>query len=138
MLRSISIVLICAAAAFVLACGRPPLRVSTDGQSVLIDMQTLGEYPSDVERLRLTDATDKRVVWEVKGRGEPQLGSIQLRVGENAVAISDVCHGTYDVLVPGGAGTFKLEAGKRYVVEVWGKDDRPRTKREAELIVPGA
>jgi len=99
-------------------------------------MQTLGEYPSDVARLRLTDTASKHVVWEVKGRGEPQLGRVHLNVGDNAAAIADVRHGSYDVLAPAGAGTFKLEAGKRYVIEVWGKENAPRTKRQAEFIAP--
>jgi hypothetical protein len=117
-------------------CGRPPLRVTTQPGTVVIDMQKLGEYPSDVARVRLTDAGSNRIVWEVKGRGEPQLGRVQLSVGENAAAIADVRHGSYDVLAPAGAGTFKLETGKRYVVEVWGKDNAPRTKRQAEFVVP--
>src|SRR5215212_9411483 len=85
-----------------LRCGRPPLRVTTESRSVVIDMQTLGEYPSDVTRVRLTDAASKRVVWEVKGRGESQLGRVQLSVGENAAVIADVRHGSYDVLAPAG------------------------------------
>lgn len=138
MYRSISTAAIFVVAALVLGCGRPPLRVSAAERSVVIDMQTLGEYPSDVDRLRLTDATDKRVVWEVKGRGEPQLGRVTLNVGENAVAMPDVRHGTYEVIAPAGAGTFELVPGKRYVVEVWGKDDVPRTKRQVAFTAPGA
>lgn len=88
-------------------CGRPPLRVTTQPGTVVIDMQKLGEYPSDVARLRLTDAASNRIVWEVKGRGEPQLGRVQLSVGENTAAIADVRHGSYDVLAPAGAGTLR-------------------------------
>lgn len=117
-------------------CGRPPLRVTTESQAVVIDMQTLGEYPSDVERLRLSDAATKHVVWEVKGRGESQVGRMRLNVGENPVNVPDVRHGAYEVVTPATATSFTLEAGKRYVVEVWGKEDAERTKREAEFVAP--
>jgi hypothetical protein len=136
--RLITMALTCAVAALALGCGRPPLNVSTSARAVVIDMQTLGEYPTDVDRLRLTDATDKRVVWEVKGRDEPQLGRVTLSIGENGVAVADVRHGAYDVLAPAAANTFKIEARKRYIVEVWGKDDVSRTKRQVEFTVPGA
>lgn len=118
------------------ACGRPPLRVSQQGQSIVIDMQSLGEYPSDVARVRVIDASRNQVVWEVKGRDEPQVGRVQLKVGENPVRIGDVRHGTYEVITPAGKSTFTLAPGARYVVEVWGSDSNPRTKRAAEFVTP--
>ena len=136
MVRRTAVALMVVMAFALLRCGRPPLRVTMRPGAVVIDMQTLGEYPSDVARVRLTDVASNRVVWEVKGRDEPQLGRVQLSVGENVAAISDVRHGSYDVLAPAGSGTFKLEAGKRYVVEVWGTDDATRAKRHAEFVAP--
>jgi len=38
------------------------------------------------------DAARDEVVWEVKGRDEPQLGRVQLIVGENPVQITGVRH----------------------------------------------
>lgn len=121
-----------------IGCGRPPLRVSEQGQTVIIDMQSLGEYPSNVARLRLVEAKRNRVVWEIKGRGEPQLGRLRVNAGPNPVQANDVRHGIYDVVVPSGSETFTLQPGERYVVEVWGNDAKPRTKRQAEFIVPRA
>lgn len=122
-----------------LACARrPPLVVSTTARSVVIDMQSLGEYPSDVGGLRLIDTTTRQVVWEVKGRNGPQIGRVEWQVGENPVAVQDVRHGVYDVVAPAGADRFTLEAGRRYVIEVWGREEVPRMKRKAEFVTPGA
>jgi hypothetical protein len=130
--------LTCAVAVLASSCGRPPVNVSSSAGAVVIDMRTFGEYATDVDRLRLTEAANKRVVWEVRGRNEPQLGRVTLKIGENGVALPDVRHGAYDVLTLSGTSTFKIEAGKRYVVEVWGKDDVARTKRRVEFTAPGA
>jgi hypothetical protein len=118
------------------ACGRPPLSVSQQGQSIRLDMQSLGEYPSHVALLRIIDATQNEVVWEVKGRDEPQLGRVLLTVGENSVRVTDVRHGAYEVIAPAGKSTFTLAPGTRYVVEAWGSDSNPRTKRVAEFTTP--
>ena len=118
------------------ACGRPPLSVSQQGQSITLDMQSLGEYPSDVVLLRIIDASQNRVVWEVKGRDKPQVGRVLLKVGENSVQLTDVRHGAYEVIVPAGKSTFTLASGRRYVVEAWGSDSNPRTKRVAEFVTP--
>ena len=122
---------------FTLACARrPTLVVSTQARSVVIDMQSLGEYPTDVCRMRLTDASSQRVVWEVKGRNGPQIGRVEWNVGENPVAVYDTRHGDYDVVVPAGADRFTLEAGRRYVIEIWGREEVPRMKRRAEFVTP--
>lgn len=116
-------------------CGRPPLRVSSEAGAVVIDMQTLGEYPSDVGRVRLTDPSTNQVIWEVEGRDEPQLGRVRLQAGQNAAAIQDVRHGSYSVVIPSEGATFMLKPGVQYRLEVWGKDGKADTKREVEVVV---
>jgi hypothetical protein len=123
---------------FLAACGRPPLSVSQEGQSIIIDMQSLGEYPSDVARLRIIDASQNQVVWDVRGRDGPQLGRVLLKVGENSVQPTGVRHGAYEVVAPAGKSTFTLTPGARYAVEAWGTDANPRTKRVAEFVTPRA
>src|SRR5260370_34656726 len=91
-----------------LACGRPALRISVQQRSVVVDMQTLGEFPSDLARLPLTDASTKRVLWEVRGRDQPQVGRVELYVGENPVQLGDVRHSVYDVIAPTNRSTFTL------------------------------
>ena len=118
------------------ACGRPPLRVAQSGSTVVIDAQTAGEYPSDIARLRLTDAATHRVLWDVRGRNDAQIGKIVLRAGDNPAAIADVRHGEYQVDVPAGARTFALTAGKTYAIELWGRDASAWSRREADFTLP--
>lgn len=117
---------------FLSGCGRPPLRISQQRDVIVLDMQSLGEYPTDVTRVRLTDAATQRVVWEVVGSNDPQLGRIELRAGANPVTIEDVRHGTYRATVPAGP-VFTLARGRSYVVEVWG---RRRWPARATLTIP--
>jgi hypothetical protein len=116
------------------ACSRPPLHVRQDGPTVIIDMQSLGEYPSDVAGIRLVDAVSKEVVWELKGRDGPQLGRVNLTIGENPTLPADIRHGTYEVLKPAGKQTFTLAAKSAYIVEVWANADRPDSKRTAQFV----
>lgn len=128
---------IVAAAAAMLGCGRPPLRVTARENKVVIDLQTLGEYPSNVARLRLTDVATQKVVWELVGIGEPQIGRLELIVGENAAAASDVRHGRYDVVAPKGQTTFNLQPRRKYLIEAWGRDATAHTRSEAHFSTPG-
>ena len=129
-------------AAFLLAvviftrCGRPPLRVVQQGALITIDAQTLGEYPSDVARLRLSDVSNKRVVWEIRGRNDPQIGKVTFAIGVNRVDVQDVRHGSYDVIKPSRAQTFTIDHGARYSVEAWGRDNEPMTRAIVEFTTP--
>jgi hypothetical protein len=125
-----------AAAAFLVACHRPPILVTQHGSLITVDVQTLGEYPSDVARLRLIDASSRHVVWELKGHGDPQLGKFVLNAGNNPVTVGDIRHGTYVVVTPVSSQAFKLAGGGTYILEAWGRDDDPTTKRQAEFTVP--
>lgn len=108
--------------AWCLACkgSPPPLRVVRHDTSITLDVQTLGEYQTTVSRIRLTDRSASRVVWEiVVSAGTPQIHSVTLVVGKNPATISDPGPGDYSVVTPSGTGVFRLEAGKPYLVEVW-------------------
>lgn len=114
----------CAVLVFVLllttACDRPPLRVHVSGRTVLVDVQTLGEYPTSVARLRLLDDQSRTVVWAIDSNGSaPRLARFSLQVGDNPVQPPDVMSGTYKVVAP-AASTFVLQAGRSYRIEVWG------------------
>jgi hypothetical protein len=119
------------------ACSRPPLQVRQEGPSVVIDLQSLGEYPSDVAGVRLIETSRKEVIWEVRGRDRAQVGRIRLTVGENPTLPVDVRHGTYEVIAPAGKQTFTLAPGTRYLVEVWASETKPEAKRTAEFATPG-
>ena len=84
-------VLICV---LVLCCA-PPLRVIRDGQSVIIDVQTLGEYGTSISRIRLTNATTKTVVWELASKsGEPRIWTVKVQPGSNETRV-DAEAGTF-------------------------------------------
>lgn len=121
----------------VFACSRPPLHVLQEGPFMVIDLQSLGEYPSDVAGIRLIEASRKEVVWEVKGRDRAQVGRIRLIVGENPTLPTDVRHGTYELITPAGKTTFTIAPGTRYVVEVWPREGSPGDKRTAQFTTPG-
>ena len=108
------------------ACtGAPPLRVTHGKSTVVIDVRTLGEYQSTVARLRLTDAGNNAVVWELSVKsGEPQIDEIVLTPGANGSMLRGVRAGTYEVIVPRGFDTFVLERSRTYRLEVWGRTGR--------------
>ena len=114
------------------ACCAPSLRVIRDGQSAIIDVQTLGEYGTSISRIRLTDATTKTVVWELASKtGEPQIWTVKVHPGSNDTHVHAEA-GTFQVLIPNTAESFVLVAGRSYVIEVWGLNGR-RSSRTFEL-----
>ena len=121
-----------AAAAILLlaACGGPPLRLSSESSKIVVDLQKLGEYGSTVARLRITDVQENRVVWEIVGNDQPQLGQLHLYLGENSSMPNDVRHGDYRVVVPQHEKSFRLEPGKEYRVEAWRKDNAAHLRTE--------
>ncbi|MCW5572696.1 MAG: hypothetical protein KIT37_06655 [Steroidobacteraceae bacterium] len=121
-----------------IACSQPPMHVLQDGPIVVIDMQSLGEYPSDVAGIRLIDAFSKDVVWEVKGHDRAQLGRITLTIGDNPTLPADIRHGTYEVLKPAGKQTFTIAPSTAYIIEVWARANRPNSKRTARFVTSGS
>jgi hypothetical protein len=124
------------AAVIIASCSRPPLMISRNEKSIVIDMQTLGEYPSNVKRIRLTDMGKNEVVWEINGRDDLQIGKIALLRGENSIHVKDVSHGTYDVIAPVEHDTFQLLSGMRYRIEVWGNNLSQNAGRVLEFTGP--
>ena len=122
----------------VIGCNRPPLRVVQEGVFTIIDMQTLGEYPSDVIGMRIIDVSRSAVVWEVRGRDVPQIGLVKLTVGENPTVPADVRHGTYEVVTPAGKETFTIAPGTHYVVEVWSSETALGAKQTAQFSTSAA
>ena len=99
---------------------KPPLRVMHEKDGVVVDVQSLGEYPTNVTRIRITDTATGRTVWEVvPGSSGLQFNTILLRAGANKTDQPEFFRGTVKVITPNGA-TFTLEPQKRYEVMVWG------------------
>jgi len=107
-------------------CGRPPLRVRQLGDSVTIDVATLGEYPTQIRRLRILNQSSNAVVWEVGvSNGTPETWSIELSLGPNANQPPDAIHGEFYVIYPLDADVFILEPETTYEIEAWGTGSWP-------------
>lgn len=125
MIRRLSTLLVAPVLVITACSGAPPLRVTHDNGKVVVDLRTLGEYQTTVSRLRLADAGNDAVVWELRVRsGEPQIDEIVLTPGANSSMLRGVQAGAYEVVVPKNSETFVLERSRMYTVEVWGKTGR--------------
>jgi len=97
----------------------PPLRIVGSGARLTADVSTLGEYPTTVTRIRLSDARSHGVVWEVSADGIAQLHGFTLVAGQNAARVSPD-YGSYRVITPSSADSFLLREGTEYTIELWG------------------
>lgn len=123
----------------VLSCNlrsmKPPLKVRTTRTGAVIDVRTLGEYPSSVRRLRLSKLPAEEVVWELESEGRPpQLWEISLVIGRNPAQVEGALYGSYRVIKPTAVDFFELKGNQEYKVEVWGDGSR----RALETFVLGA
>jgi hypothetical protein len=97
----------------------PPLRLIRAADQVTIDVQTLGEYQTTVNRIRLLDMNDS-VVWEVAAQGRAaQIRQLRLRAGNNQSQV-EAEYGAYRVVTPRSAPFFALSRSMRYTIELWG------------------
>jgi len=98
----------------------PPISIVHDGSKLVVDVSFLGEYPTTVKRIRLSDLKNRAVVWELRtANGIPQIHGLTLNEGENAAQI-DAAAGSYRTVVPSGYDTFELRRGVEYRLELWG------------------
>jgi len=101
--------------------GRPPLWLETSECSIVIHVETLGEYPTTVRHIQLKSVASGDVLFEViRGSGAPQIHSFRLSIGKNQVNIADPQAGTYRVLRPAVSDSFDLRQGEKYKLTVWG------------------
>lgn len=101
------------------ACGKPPLRVQPIKAGLRIDVQTLGEYQTSIDRMRLTCGEHLR--WEVKAStADAQIHGFDLVLGSNACFPGDVTVTKYHVIAPDGCRQFSIYQGEQCVLELWG------------------
>jgi hypothetical protein len=101
----------------------PKVKVQANRGTVAIDLQTLGEYPTTISHVRLSDKRNKATIWEIKTKsGTPQLHGLTFKLGENSVSLADPDTGTYTVLSPATSKVFQLERGGSYELEVWKRE----------------
>ena len=99
---------------------RPSVKVQASRDTVRIDLQTLGEYPTTISHVRLQNPRTKGAIWEVKTQsGTPQLRGLTFKVGTNPVTLAAPDSGTYKVVIPADSKVFQLVPGENYELEVW-------------------
>jgi hypothetical protein len=103
----------------VLRWNAPPLRIVGSGAKLTADVSTLGEYPTTVTKIRLSDAESNAVVWEVSANGVAQLHGLTLVAGQNPARIA-ADYGSYRVVTPSSSESFLLREGTEYRIELWG------------------
>lgn len=134
MKRLYILVVVCSLMVLVTAVGcfkRPAVRLENSGSSVIVHVETLGEYPTTVRHIRLKDASSGKVVLELLTEsGTPQIYSFRLSVGENSTHVTDPEHGSYRVAEPSGKNSFSLQPGVHYRLTIWGNG---WPSREADL-----
>jgi len=102
-------------ALLLIAACAPPLRIDQRRDRVVIDVQTLGEYPTSLRSLTLFDEQRGCVAWRVIPSGSVfEAHTIELKSGENPALLQPDVR----VLVPAGRTTFTLRPGGRYRVHV--------------------
>jgi hypothetical protein len=117
LLASLFIVLIAA----MVCLRRPNLRLEGSEHSVLVHVETLGEYPTTIRRIQLQSVASGDVVFEVvSGTGTPQIQNFRLLAGANPVNVVDPQYGAYRVVRPTGANSFILRQGEEYRLTIWG------------------
>jgi len=100
---------------------RPAVRLERIGSSVVVHVDTLGEYPTTVRHIRLWEASSGKVLFELLAKGgTPQIYFIRLSAGENSTQVADPEHGSYRVVEPGGRNSFSLQQGVQYRLTIWG------------------
>jgi hypothetical protein len=97
----------------------PPLHISSNGDVATIDVQTLGEYPSDVSSVMVTNEQSGTLVWHlVPDRADRfQIHTLTIRVGANSTRPS-VSSGNVRSQVPAQQRFFVIDPGVRYRVYV--------------------
>jgi len=117
------------------SCSKGPgIRIELLEDSVLVHMETLGEYPTTITRIKLIDMATGTTVWEIHSGGRAsQLWRVPLKGDMNPV-LPPIANGAYAVTQPQGASSFLLQTGQSYQIQVWGED--PRFHSSAIFLMP--
>lgn len=96
-----------------------PLEVRVKGESAIVDVQSLGEYPSDVGSVALVDLRSGHLIWHlVPDRADRfQMHTFELHAGKNETQRT-VSWGVARTQVPANLKEFRLETGVPYRVQV--------------------
>ena len=113
---------------------RPAIRLErAGGASVVVHVETLGEYPTTIRHVEIKEISSGKVVFDLLAdSGSPQIYNFRLIAGENPTRVADPEHGSYRVDEPKGKATFTLQKGARYRLTIWG-DGWPPSKTDVQF-----
>ena len=114
----------------------PPLRVTSGDTDVVIGVETLGEYPTTISRIRISEKKSGMAILELHAEGGrlPQIWNITLKQGGNttdSIGLPEV--ELYRIVTPAGGQGFTIEKETTYLVEVWGKSGKIPATAEFRL-----
>jgi hypothetical protein len=116
-------------------CVAASFEIEVKGRVARVDVSTLGEYPTSVSRIRLSEADSHKVLWEiVAGKQVPQIWGLTLNVGANPVKLARIFAGRdYRLISPQNKSTFVLRENVRYRLEMWNQGGWWRSSKEFEF-----
>lgn len=101
---------------------RPAIRLDYTGASVVVHVETLGEYPTTIRHVMIEEISSSKAVFDLLAEsGSPQIYNFKLTAGENPTRLADPEHGSFRVNEPKGKDTFLLQKGTRYRLTIWGE-----------------
>ena len=101
-------------------CGvaKPPFSLRSENGVITVHVETLGEYPTSISRIVVSEAETGHIVWKVIPSGELfQIHSFPLRAGLNSATLKPFW-GAARTVVPQGRQSFLLKTGVLYQVRV--------------------
>ena len=102
----------------------PPLHLTIQGSDAVFNMQTLGEYQTTINRIRVRESKTNSIIWEVTAEGGiTQISTISLRLGINP-SLPKAVYGHYRVLTPTSQDSFSLRNDIEYIFEAWGESSK--------------
>ena len=96
----------------------PELHVDVDRTNAVMHMEVLGEYPSDIRSVEISDERRSTPIWRIVAHGEMfQVHSIPIRAGDNPFNIAPEW-GASRQEAPNVGTTFRLDVGRAYRVRI--------------------
>ena len=130
-LHGLSSLLVASVVLLVVSCNwfAPPLKVyQSDDKVVVLDLQSLGEYPSRISEVEIRSVATGESVWKATAKEKSQLRKIILKAGEEPKLVGPGTRG-FDVDVSTSRLTGAMTSGEAYVVRVVAFSGRSRESR---------
>lgn len=100
---------------------RPVAGLEQSPNSLIVHVETLGDYVTAVGHVRIQEATTGKVIYEAVAKDRvPCFLNFRFSVGENPTQVVDFEGNSYRITEPQGENTFTLQTGMKYKIRLWG------------------